>query len=117
MAPLSTPIRVALTLAAFGVGILVSVVAATAAVAARESGLAGVRRCHVFAPYPNIVVTSARNMTCLAAARELRRYRGSITRVFRTPGGFVCRRVSGGRLGGEWRCVRQTRAFRFEFGD
>ena len=71
----------------------------------------------MFVHYPNTLISSARNMTCRAAARELRRYRGSIHRRFRTPGGFQCRRVSGGRLGGQWRCVKGTRAFRFEFGD
>ena len=76
-----------------------------------------VRNCHVFVHYPNTLISSARNMTCRAAARELRRYRGSIHRRFRTPGGFLCGRVSGGRLGGQWRCVKGGRAFRFEFGD
>ncbi len=117
MAPLRAPNRAALTLATLSVCMCVSAVAAAPAVAAREQRPTAVRRCHIFAPYPNILVTSARNMSCRAAARELRRYRGSITRVFRTPGGFVCGRVSGGPLGGEWRCVRKTQAFRFEFGD
>jgi hypothetical protein len=76
-----------------------------------------VRDCHVFVHYPNMVISSARNMTCRAAAQEMRRYRGSIHRRFRTPGGFLCGRVSGGRLGGQWRCVKGGRAFRFEFGD
>jgi hypothetical protein len=73
--------------------------------------------CHVFAHYPNVLISSARNMTCRAAAREMRRYRGSIKRRFRTPRGFRCSRVSGNSLGGQWRCVRGIRAFRFEFGD
>jgi hypothetical protein len=73
--------------------------------------------CHVFAHYPNVLISSARNMTCRAAAREMRRYRGSIKRRFRTPGRFACSRVSGNSLGGQWRCVRGIRAFRFEFGD
>jgi hypothetical protein len=72
--------------------------------------------CHVHADF-NLLVSSARNMTCKAAATELRRYRGSIARRFRTRGGFVCYRVSGNRLGGRWRCVRGGQAFRFEFGD
>jgi hypothetical protein len=73
--------------------------------------------CHTFAHYPNVLISSARNMSCRAARRELRRYKGPIDRRFRTPGGFRCHRVSGGALGGQWRCVRGTRAFRFEFGD
>ena len=56
-------------------------------------------------------------MTCRAAMRDMRRYRGNIRRVFRTPGGFRCARVSGGTLGGQWRCVDRPRAYRFEFGD
>jgi hypothetical protein len=56
-------------------------------------------------------------MTCRAAVREMRSYRGNISRRFRTPGGFRCSRVSGGPLGGQWRCARAPRAFRFEFGD
>lgn len=75
-----------------------------------------IRTCHVRADF-NLLISSARNMTCKAAARELRRYRGSIGRRFRTPGGFTCYRVSGGRLAGEWRCVRRGQAFRFEFSD
>ena len=77
---------------------------------------AAVVSCHAHADF-NLLVTSARNMTCAAAARELRRYRGSIAFRFRTPGGFGCYRVSGSRLGGQWRCVRGRQAFRFEFGD
>ena len=72
--------------------------------------------CHAHADF-NLLVTSARNMGCRAAARELRRYRGSISRRFHTPGGFSCYRVSGNRLAGRWRCVRGIRAFRFDFSD
>jgi len=56
-------------------------------------------------------------MTCRAAAQDMRRYRGQISRRFRTPGGFVCARVSGAQFGGQWRCVSGTRAYRFEFRD
>ncbi len=87
------------------------------AVGATADAGAAVRDCNTYVYYPNSKISSARNMTCRAAAREMRRYRGSIERRFRTPRGFQCYRVSGGRLGGQWRCVRGTRAFRFEFGD
>jgi hypothetical protein len=92
--------------------------AAGAAAAAIAAGAApaGVVSCHHHADF-NLLVSSARNMTCTAAKRELRRYRGSISRRFRTPGGFACYRVSGNRLAGQWRCVRGGRAFRFEFSD
>ena len=73
--------------------------------------------CHAHADF-NLLVSSARNMTCRAAVRELRTYRGSISRRFRLGRtGFVCYQVSGTRLGGQWRCVRGRQAFRFEFGD
>ena len=73
--------------------------------------------CNSWASYPNIKISSARNMACRAAVVEMRRYRGQIFRRFRTPGRFTCSRVSGGNLGGLCRCVRATQAFRFEFGD
>jgi hypothetical protein len=73
--------------------------------------------CNSWASYPNIKISSARNMACRAAVVEMRRYRGQIFRRFRTPGRFTCSRVSGGNFGGQWRCVRATQAFRFEFGD
>ena len=97
------------------------VVLATAAVAALcvvlapPSG-AAVRSCRARVDF-NLVISSARNMRCATAASEMRRYRGSISRRFRTPRGFTCTRVSGTRLGGQWRCVRRSLAFRFEFGD
>lgn len=73
--------------------------------------------CHSWASYPNILISSARNMTCRRARNDMRAYRGQIHRRFRTPGGFRCRRVSGTSLGGQWRCVNGSRAYRFEFGD
>jgi hypothetical protein len=73
--------------------------------------------CHAWAHYPNVLISSARNMTCRRARRDMRRYRGSISRRFRTPGGFRCRQVSGVPEGGQWRCVKRSRAYRFEFGD
>jgi hypothetical protein len=73
--------------------------------------------CNHWASFPNLKISSARDMTCRAAVREMRSCRGNISRRFRTPGGFRCSRVSGGPLGGQWRCARAPRAFRFEFGD
>jgi hypothetical protein len=93
-----------------------AVAAALAAALRPGSAPAGVVLCHARADF-NLLVSSARNMTCTAAKRELRRYHGSIARRFRTPGGFACYRVSGNRLAGQWRCVRGTKAFRFEFSD
>jgi hypothetical protein len=77
----------------------------------------GVVDCHVYAKYPNTLISSARNMTCASAARDMRTYRRQISRRFRTPGRFVCTRVSGAQFGGQWRCVRGSQASRFNFGD
>jgi hypothetical protein len=73
--------------------------------------------CHRWASFPNVLISSARNMSCRAAARDMRRYRGNIDQSFRTPGGFRCRQQTGVPEGGQWRCVRRTRAYRFEFRD
>ena len=78
---------------------------------------AKVRNCHSWASYPNVLISSARNMKCKTAKKDMRRYKGSIKKHFTTPGGFHCHRVSGGRLGGQWRCVKGRKAYRFEFGD
>jgi hypothetical protein len=78
---------------------------------------AQVHDCHTWVYYPNLYISSVRNMSCRGAKREMRRYRRPIYRRFRTPGGFQCYRVSGTRLGGQWRCRKGARAFRFEFGD
>jgi len=96
--------------------ILSSCLVATLAAAGSHMAAAAVRDCRSAAS-PNVVVTSARNMRCGQAAREMARYRGSISRSFRIPGGFRCTRVSGGRLSGTWRCVARPRAFRFRFAD
>ncbi len=77
---------------------------------------ASVRSCRAKTDF-NIVVSSARNMSCRAAAADIRAFKHSISRHFTTPGGFACRRVSGTSLGGQWRCVNGAKAYRFEFSD
>ncbi|CAN5331108.1 hypothetical protein BH18ACT12_BH18ACT12_05210 [soil metagenome] len=94
---------------------LLAMSAGTAQTAPARS--AAVVNCHVWADFPNTLISSARNITCRAAAAEMKRYRGQIFRRFRTPGRFVCSRVSGVPEGGQWRCVRGGQAFRFEFSD
>jgi hypothetical protein len=86
-------------------------------VAGYRAKAAWVRDCHTWVYYPNLYISSVRNMSCRRAKREMRRYRRPIHRRFRTPGGFHCYRVSGTSLGGQWRCRKGARAFRFEFGD
>jgi hypothetical protein len=90
----------------------VTVLAAVGAPAARAS----VVDCAVYADYPNTKVTSARNMTCGQAANLMKSYRGNISRRF-TVRAFTCTQQRGGQFGGQWRCVRASRAFRFEFRD
>jgi hypothetical protein len=77
---------------------------------------AKLRSCHTRADF-NLLISSARNMFCRTARRDLRRHRGSISFRFRTPGGFTCTRVSGSELAGQWRCVKGRKAYRFEFSD
>jgi hypothetical protein len=95
--------------------------AAVAAIApggpvAPQAGAAAVVDCRTPVG-PLRVITSARNMTCRKAARDLRAYRGLTKRRFRTPGGFRCVQVSGVPVAGQWRCSRGARAYRFDFVD
>jgi hypothetical protein len=104
---------------AFAAALAVIAVALTASTSATATASAQdrVRDCHTFAYYPNVLISSVRNMRCKRAARDMRRYDGFIKRRFTTPGGFRCKQVSGVPEGGQWRCVRATKAYRFEFGD
>ena len=77
---------------------------------------ARVRDCSAKVDF-NVEISSARNMRCRTAKRDLRRHKGSIGFSFSTPGGFRCMRVSGTSLGGQWRCVKGRKAYRFEFSD
>jgi hypothetical protein len=77
---------------------------------------AELRSCHTRADF-NLLISSARNMRCKTARRDLRRHVGSIGFSFPTPGGFRCTRVSGNALAGQWRCVKGRKAYRFEFSD
>ena len=86
------------------------------ATAAPVAGAAAVRDCKLSVG-GTISISSARNLTCRAARRDLRRHRGPIYRRFKTPGGFRCRQVSGNQYFGQWRCAKGTRAYRFEFAD
>jgi hypothetical protein len=85
--------------------------------AGAQARLAGVRDCHTWAYYPNVLISSVRNMRCKKAARDLRRHNAPIKRRFETPGGFWCTQQSGSEYGGQWRCVRGGKAYRFEFGE
>lgn len=86
------------------------------ALAAAAPASATVRDCNAKVDF-NLVITSARNMTCGGAKFDMKRYRGSIKKHFTTPRGFSCNRIAGGRLAGTWRCVKGAKAYRFDFSD
>jgi hypothetical protein len=93
-----------------------AVVAMTLAPAGADAAPSRVVGCHSRVDF-NLGISSALNMRCRDAASEMKRNKGSISYRFTTPHHFHCKRVSGTRLGGQWRCVRGAKAFRFEFGD
>jgi hypothetical protein len=93
-----------------------AVVVLLASVAPAEAAPARLRSCHTRADF-NLLISSARNMFCRTARRDLRRHHGPIAFRFSTPGGFNCRRASGNALAGQWRCVKGRKAYRFEFSD
>jgi hypothetical protein len=102
-----------------GAAVLAALVCAAAALAlppASPAAAADVVDCRRSVG-PLRTITSARNMTCAQAARDLARYRGFTKRRFRTPGGFRCVQVSGIDIAGQWRCTRGARAYRFDFVD
>ncbi|MCW2994186.1 MAG: hypothetical protein JWQ18_1681 [Conexibacter sp.] len=72
--------------------------------------------CSTYSDYPNTKISSARGMSCAAAVKVIKSYRGDISRTFKVQG-FACGQVSGGQYGGQWRCAKDARAFRFEFKD
>ena len=64
----------------------------------------------------NISGISVRNISCDDALQLLTDDLGSVSKSFAL-GGFQCARISGGRLGGVWRCTDGDQAIRFSFGD
>jgi hypothetical protein len=58
---------------------------------------------------------SVRKMTC-GQAQGVIDTMGAISAHF-TVLGFTCDRLSGGDLGGQWRCTRGVQALRFDFAD
>jgi hypothetical protein len=96
--------------------LVVSVVVLLGSAAPSEAAPTRLRSCSTRADF-NLLISSARNMFCRTARRDLRRHRAPIAFRFRTPGGFRCMRVSGNALAGQWRCVKGRKAYRFEFSD
>lgn len=103
--------------AAWTVALALTIGGATVAATPGVAHAKGVVDCDVYAYYPNVLISSARNISCSAAARDMRRNRKPISTRFTTPGGFRCVRVSGGSPGGQWRCTKGAAAYRFDFGD
>lgn len=64
-----------------------------------------------------VYVTSARGMSCAAAAKEQRRYKWTGKNTFRTPGGFNCTPSGRGATGYQMRCVKSSLAYRIEFAE
>ena len=81
-----------------------------------SSAQARVRGCRVLVEETQLV-TSARNMSCASAARDLRLTGYKAERSYRSHGGFHCRRLSGTDLSNTVRCERGVRAYRYAFGD
>ncbi len=87
--------------------------------AAHAAPAGSVVRCNTRV-YKNgpVYVTSARNLTCGAAAREQRRYKWTGKNTsFRTPGGYRCAPFGRGAVGYQIRCANGVRAYRIEFPD
>ena len=95
---------------------LVMTVMVLGSAAPAEAAPTRLRSCSAKADF-NLLISSARNMFCRTAKRDLRRHRAPIAFRFSTPGGFNCMRVSGNALAGQWRCVKGRKAYRFEFSD
>ncbi len=71
--------------------------------------------CPVTGAEPNVANLSVRNMGCAEAVGVIGDF-GSISQTFSVRG-FACGRISGGDLGGTWRCQEEGKVFRFDFGD
>lgn len=103
--------------------LVVSIVALTAIAASVGSAGAAVVQCKtkVYANGP-VFVTSARGLTCAAAAKEQRRYKWTGKNTFVTPSGYKCKPSGRGKIGYQIRCelVSETHApwvYRIEFAD
>jgi hypothetical protein len=90
--------------------VLVSLVATTGAEA---------HRCNFLLVNDTTAILSAKNMSCKAAQRALKRYKGHYRKHFTTPGGFKCTRTYYGTNGlvVNWRCTKGRKSFRVGFGD
>jgi hypothetical protein len=100
-------------------GAVLSGAAVMVAVPSLASG-ASVVKCQTRV-YPGantpVFVTSARGLTCKAAAREQRRYQWTGENRLATPGGYGCVPSGRGTIGDQLRRVKGSRAYRIEFED
>ena len=103
--------------------VVVSVVALAAIALSGGSASAAVVQCKtkVYTQAP-VFVTSARGLSCAAAAKEQRRYRWTGNNTFTTPGGYKCKPSGRGKTGYQMRCVLESEThapwvYRIEFAD
>jgi hypothetical protein len=104
----------------FSLAIVVSAGMAVATLVPVSPAGAKVAQCktRVYGPADSpVFVTSARGLTCTAAAAQQRRYAWTGKNTFRTPGGYRCAPSGRGRVGYQIRCVKGVRAYRIEFND
>jgi hypothetical protein len=97
------------------VALALAISASTAAPAAPAARVSAVADCSVWVWEGYARVTSARNVRCGLAARDLSHYGGRVRSRFTTPGGYTCRVTVMGASGGEWRCTSGARAYRFDY--
>jgi hypothetical protein len=91
-------------------------VLAAMTVGAIAAPLASAEACDSFQG-DNVAISSAKNLSCAKAKKEMDRYTGSISKNFSTPGNFKCKRKSGSKLSGTWKCTKGDKSFKFVFSD
>jgi hypothetical protein len=89
---------------------------APAANAAPSAGASAVGTCRPHHVFDQIYDLSVRNMGCARAKSIVRTIGFPDSARFRVRG-FLCYRISGGRLSGVMRCVRGRKALRFHYAD
>lgn len=79
---------------------------------------AAVSDCSTSVYGTSLVITSVRDMSCAQAAADQRRSRQCCLPRFRSAGGFRCSiSINRGLYAAQFRCVRGSRAYRFEYSE
>lgn len=103
--------------AGVGLAMVACVAASTLALGVASTASGAVITC--MAPGKRVVeVTSARNMTCLAAREDIDSFTDPFAPSFKTPGGYECTRIvektdPSNRVS-TWRCAKGSKAYRFD---